>query len=1122
MLPRVGGGAAPGAAAVPPVAEPAPSPAFLRGRAAGQRHETAIRRWCRDLVAAGHAGGRVSAIDAEHAAFLAGVADAVGIDRSVLEAGMAAPARALGGLDIVVDLSGDDFPGILLGFGRHAEPVVREAAGGATLLAVAGLPDAVAAWNAAGIVALLTSTAGAVAAAALPRLVESCRSLADVDAAGPWPEGVVVISLTDTVLLATDGSGRLQPAPRCRREATPGSAVTRILLAAAPDRPLSALFTDAAGGLPAALSAAATWLAVGGGAGGPRSLAGGPLGAGDLVTAAASLARVLADHPLPHGPVPQDVARQAAPRPVTAGDAGITRRFGLTVRDVAPTGGLDLAGERVLVLGILGISAGANACGDRIRAAGGIPMVAGAGSVAEAVAAVQQAESAGAVRHLVLVTPTTAEPGWSTDGAASVAALYAACQRWITARIAAGDGARSTLTATTTLGGDFGLSGDIGWVGGGAITGLFKNLAHEFAELRVRVVDVPPAAAPAERAECVVAEIGAPGPVEIGWRQGRRLEPVPVAGGPVAGARLASLRPGSVWLVTGGARGVTAACALELGRRHGLHLVLVGSTRPEPVDPAWLQADEATVRDLKGRIMIAAKGRGADPRQAWRAVEKSIEIGRSLQAFHAAGVRARYEPCDLGDAAAVQRLVDAVIASSGPIRGIVHGAGWESACRFEKKTLEGLAATIGPKCLGLEHLLHATAGQPVEALVAFGSTSGRLGGHGQADYSLANDLLAKLVARARHGRRGLRATTFHWHAWDEVGMASRPESRFVLEQFGLKFMPLSEGVGRFMAEIEAGLPDAEVLVTEAKFIDGAAPGADAAPAERSPAVGSLVADVRRDDVDTEVMFRLDPTTDRFLIDHRQHGRPLLPAVMGLELLAQAVSAVGGADPVREFRDFIVARPIAFPGDVPREVRVRVGARPVATWRAEAWADAIDTTGSAFGQGRVHFAGTLSTGIPEPIAVKLDPPSLPFFPMAYQDDAPLWHGPSMRTLKATFLDRSGGWAKLVVPAADVVAAPRGAAGWTVPVAVLDGCIMACGTYSFVMCGCRVEIPVGIGRVRLESAAAPGESCVLRLFFRSQTASETVYDFVLYSADHRPILAVDGLRLGVMGIPRSGGA
>ncbi len=49
----------------------------------------------------------------------------------------------------------------------------------------------------------------------------------------------------------------------------------------------------------------------------------------------------------------------------------------------------------------------------------------------------------------------------------------------------------------------------------------------------------------------------------------------------------AGIEPGSTWIVTGGARGITAACALELGRRWGLKLHLIGSTPLEPLDPAW-------------------------------------------------------------------------------------------------------------------------------------------------------------------------------------------------------------------------------------------------------------------------------------------------------------------------------------------------------------------------------------------------------------------------------------------------------------------------------------------------------------------------------------------------------
>jgi NAD(P)-dependent dehydrogenase (short-subunit alcohol dehydrogenase family) len=514
-------------------------------------------------------------------------------------------------------------------------------------------------------------------------------------------------------------------------------------------------------------------------------------------------------------------------------------------------------------------------------------------------------------------------------------------------------------------------------------------------------------------------------------------------------------------------------------------------------------------------------------------VEKSLEITRSLAALRAAGVTARYEACDLADAAAVRSLVDRVGREVGPIRGIVHGAGWESACRFEKKTLDSLAKTVGPKCLGLDNLLAAidAAGDPgaLEMLVAFGSTSGRLGGHGQADYSLANDMLAKLVAAARQRRPGLRAATFHWHAWDEVGMASRPESRFVLEQFGLRFMPLAEGVNRFLADVEAGLPVAEVLVTEPAMVAHAAvPVAAAEPAaplaaESKPAAaeplppraGSLVERIVPGVEASEVFFRLDPLTDRFLIDHLQYGRPLLPAVMGAELVAQAAIAAGRAERIGEIREFVVERPLNFPVDAPRHVRVEVdpdgGARGLAR--------VLGPDGKPTDAERVHFRGRIIAGSPEPFAAEVGEPPFPFNPMVYQEAAPLRHGPSFRTLDGLFLDRTGGWGRLTASRGDGVAAPRGLRGWTVPAALLDGVIVGCAVYSYILCGRRVEIPVRFDRLRIAAAPSAGEACTSRMLFREQTARETIYDVLVAGEGGRPILALEGLHLAVMAGERS---
>ena len=72
-----------------------------------------------------------------------------------------------------------------------------------------------------------------------------------------------------------------------------------------------------------------------------------------------------------------------------------------------------------------------------------------------------------------------------------------------------------------------------------------------------------------------------------------------------------------------------------------------------------------------------------------------------MAAFKEEGVEAHYFSCDLSDEEMVRQLVADVERQVGPIRGIVHGAGYESACRFEKKTYAGFSATVGQKLLGL-------------------------------------------------------------------------------------------------------------------------------------------------------------------------------------------------------------------------------------------------------------------------------------------------------------------------------------------------------------------------------------------------------------------------------------
>ena len=1008
------------------------------------------------------------------------------------------PTASPGGFDALLVAPADAAAprGLVVCFGRHARPAVRrvESHGlGATLVGARHEPGAVAGWNDAGLIVLAASTAGRDAAAVMAVVAEvatSCRSIAEarrlIDGRGMAARNVACADVNGT---DEQGFSRCSPRSPLARVALADGTVTGTSA-------LAALLDGTDAETREALSTTCAWVACGVSESGAIAVSGGPFAGrwlGDDAVVAGAAWRAAAK------------SRRGTARD-QAGADGITRRYALATRELEPpTVVRSLAGERVLILGDGDL---AESLARAVEGRGGIAVAGGQGSTAEACAAVERAAESGPVRHMIVAAARRrGDVPWTLRSDAAIHAPFFACQRWIATRATEGDMASATLTAVVDLGGDFGISGSIGGVEGGAIAGLFKGVAREFPALHVKVVDAPQAFTPLRLAEAVVNEmLDAAGPVEVGLTQVGRVTVVPWERPPRQDVPLRSLTRGSVWIVTGGARGVTAECARELARRHGVALALVGSTRPVALDQAWLELDETGLGKLKGRVMVEARGRGDDPRNAWRAVEKSIEIEKSLARFRAAGVDARYVACDLADATAVRTLVERVAREMGAVRGVLHGAGFESACRFEKKTREGLAATLGPKCFGIEHLLAAIDPATLEAVVGFGSISGRRGGHGQADYALANDMLAKILADRR--RSGLRATVFHWHAWDGVGMATRPESRFMLEQFGLAFMPLAEGVRRFMDELEAGLPDAEVMVTEPACAPNAlVTGADS---ER----GSLVDDVKAGAGCTDVTFRLDPTTDRFLLDHLQFGRPLLPAALGVELLAQAAIASGACGRVLEIRDFSVERPITFPNEQSRRVRVEVADTGAGSARARGWIAAVVSGGQPATEERIAIRGVVSSEASAPIPARMTEPPLPFNPMIYADDAPLWHGDSFRTLTGLFLDRSGGWGRLVAPEADVVAAPRGAGGWTVPVALLDGCLVACGVYSYILCGQRVEVPVRFERLGIAEQARAGETCVVRLLFRGNDVRESVYDLELHGDDGRGLLAIEGLHLAVL--------
>jgi NAD(P)-dependent dehydrogenase (short-subunit alcohol dehydrogenase family) len=620
--------------------------------------------------------------------------------------------------------------------------------------------------------------------------------------------------------------------------------------------------------------------------------------------------------------------------------------------------------------------------------------------------------------------------------------------------------------------------------------------------------------------------------VEIAYQAGRRYAVRPLFQPLVAGKEAAVPR-GGVWVVTGGARGVTAIVARELGRRFGLKLYLIGSSPPPKCDPAWLSMSPDELRLLRAKVAQDALASGQLPVDAWRRMEKAIEIAKNLRVMAEAGVEATYHACDVRDRAALDRLLGEIRAAHGPIRGVMHGAGYESALQFEKKKQRDVELTIHTKLDGAAALMELTRQDPLRYFIAFGSISGRFGATGQTDYCLANDMLSKLVDWYRQVRPECLSTCFHWHSWDEVGMAVRPESRHLKDALRVRFMPTREGAEHVIEEILAGVPEPEILITDAtqigRYYPDAEETAEVKPTASSTSRAHTSARVREADwpmirnsawQEGDKTFvadvPLDPAVDPFLTQHRLREKPLLPLVIELEAMAEAAASLAPGKTVTAFADVTTATALHFPSAKPVTARVEA-ARRGSRVACRFVSDFHNRQGQLVIQGRVHAAATVELGDRPRVPVDPPPASPPaMWEMSFQDhEAVLCRGPVLRCLRRVQVDEEGGWGIVEAMPAEEIGGVSRPGQWIYRPAVLDACFYACAVHFRSMHEQSVPLPAGIALVRLGRAPRVGENCLLRFRFRGlepsgASTSSACYDFTLWGADNSVVFQVEGYR------------
>ena len=249
----------------------------------------------------------------------------------------------------------------------------------------------------------------------------------------------------------------------------------------------------------------------------------------------------------------------------------------------------------------------------------------------------------------------------------------------------------------------------------------------------------------------------------------------------------------------------------------------------------------------------------------------------------------------------MRKTLDGIRARSGPIRGLIHGAGVLEDRRIEDKTPQQFDAVFDTKVHGLRHLLEAVSTEELKCAVLFSSVAGRFGNKGQADYAMANEVLNKVARRMAAAMPRCRVVSINWGPWDG-GMVSPPLRREFQRQ-GIELIPLEAGARCLLDELQDTSDDSIEIV-----IGGVLPAAARTmstqvvsglkTAPRENLVGAVTTvDLRRTPARPAAISgagfslaferSLDPTTHPFLLSHVLDAHPVLPVAVIMEWLGHA-------------------------------------------------------------------------------------------------------------------------------------------------------------------------------------------------------------------------------------------
>ncbi|QLE59066.1 SDR family NAD(P)-dependent oxidoreductase [Nostoc sp. TCL26-01] len=361
------------------------------------------------------------------------------------------------------------------------------------------------------------------------------------------------------------------------------------------------------------------------------------------------------------------------------------------------------------------------------------------------------------------------------------------------------------------------------------------------------------------------------------------------------------VRPSSVFVVSGGAKGITAQCVVELAKHQPCQFILLGRSEIIANEPDFAR-DCVEESVLKKAIMQHLLSQGEKPtpmsvQKVYNKIVSSREIKQTLATIQQAGAKAEYINVDVTNVAELQQKLADVAGRVGQITGIIHGAGNLADKLIEKKTNQDFEKVYTAKVQGLENLLSCVDGSQLEHLVLFSSVAGFYGNIGQSDYAIANEILNKSAHLMKQHYPQCHVVAINWGGWDS-GMVT-PELKKAFAERGIDIIPVEVGTKMLVNELHPHHRDSTQVVIGSPI---------------TPPPTSIDPQLRN----YRIRRRMTVAANPFLQDHVIAGTPVLPATCAMSWMIHACEECYPGYRYLMCKEFKVLKGITFNQSVAKE------------------------------------------------------------------------------------------------------------------------------------------------------------------------------------------------------------